>query len=698
MSSILWCFEVSCPVRQKKVLSTRAPNQKWINNDVKTSSNELRNLFWLKQNLKSPLLNSLYIERKKQHNKLIAEAKRNYYETKINLSSNKTKTLWRIVNDRLKPDNRCRPSINLTRNNTLITDAREISQEFGDYFSSVAGGMVAYYQFGTSTLHPVAVCPAPCSSFTFGPVWVAYYQFGTSTLHPVAVCPAPCSSFTFGPVCAENIIAVVNKIPNKTSYGDDGISSHLLKQIIGHIAEYLAFVVNMSFSTGKFPTPIIDVSLESLQALKTSGNIKVWRCDACKLKHNLIPPTTESSNTESPSIVAAGNGSVAWCNADIENIVSTKVKYAINIITEDIINLLRREIKLMSGNNNALSIELSELKKEVQNLKSENHELKDVVNNLKRVNKISSMDDKSLSLDAGRSDFFLENENSERGKVDDTEGNLFSLYYQNTQCITTSLNSLNIELSLLANCKFVFITEHWLYLEALGLLRLAGFELVASYCRKSAIHGGHGGSAIYTSTGLPAAPNVEINNLAEDSIFECCGVNVSFRGSRYLLICFYRPPSTNFTDFCVKFDLQSCLDNVIILDGNKSIFDVVDVATFATGFSDHKAITVQFKSVDSQLVKCRYKKSRVFSASAMQEFQLDSQLVKCRYKKSRVFSASAMQEFQSAIANESWVDVYCSRYDTNEKFSIFLNIFLRYFHAYFPVPPCLILLMQFYPA
>ncbi|KAK9722645.1 Reverse transcriptase (RNA-dependent DNA polymerase) [Popillia japonica] len=80
-------------------------------------------------------------------------------------------------------------------------------------------------------------------------------QFGTSTLHPVAVCPAPCSSFTFGLVCAEDIIAVVNKIPNKTSYGDDGISSHLLKQIIGHIAEYLAFMVNMSFSTGKFPTP-----------------------------------------------------------------------------------------------------------------------------------------------------------------------------------------------------------------------------------------------------------------------------------------------------------------------------------------------------------------------------------------------------------------------------------------------------------
>ncbi|KAK9722646.1 hypothetical protein QE152_g19550 [Popillia japonica] len=46
MSSVLWCFEVSCPVKQKKVLSTRAPNQEWINDDVKTSSNELRNLFW----------------------------------------------------------------------------------------------------------------------------------------------------------------------------------------------------------------------------------------------------------------------------------------------------------------------------------------------------------------------------------------------------------------------------------------------------------------------------------------------------------------------------------------------------------------------------------------------------------------------------------------------------------------------------
>ncbi|KAK9674703.1 hypothetical protein QE152_g40918 [Popillia japonica] len=40
---------------------------------------------------------------------------------------------------------------------------------------------------------------------------------------------------------------------NKTSAGDDEISSFLLKNIIYELAEHLAYLINSSFSEGRFP-------------------------------------------------------------------------------------------------------------------------------------------------------------------------------------------------------------------------------------------------------------------------------------------------------------------------------------------------------------------------------------------------------------------------------------------------------------
>ncbi|KAK9688347.1 Reverse transcriptase (RNA-dependent DNA polymerase) [Popillia japonica] len=160
-------------------------------------SNELRDLFWLKSRLNSEALNTLYNEKKKLHNKLIVDVKSNYYRAKLNNSSNKTKTLWKVVNDKRKPSHVNKAQkFNINKNGILIDEPGEVSNEFGSYFSTVAGALVDSQLSAVDSSSSAVICD-PCPSFLF--------------------------------------------------------SSFLLKNIIYELAEHLAYLINSSFAEGRFP-------------------------------------------------------------------------------------------------------------------------------------------------------------------------------------------------------------------------------------------------------------------------------------------------------------------------------------------------------------------------------------------------------------------------------------------------------------
>lgn len=237
--------------------------------------------------------------------------------------------------------------------------------------------------------------------------------------------------------------------------------------------------------------------------------------------------------------------------------------------------------------------------------------------------------------------FFLEDEVSNWNDLTEPDANSFAIYSQNVQCLTTSLNGLNVEISLLKNCKTIFITEHWLPQEHLNSISLMNFDLASSYCRRTS---SRGGSAIYTSKDLPSVPNTFLNELAEDFIFEYCSVTVTLANNQYLLICVYRTPYSDFTEFCDKFEQlltlaadlhlttfiagdfnmdiltdnrrtqqltnmlesfgieilikeptrvsktsQTCLDNILTLNRCNKLVRCISALTFHTSFSDHKA-------------------------------------------------------------------------------------------------------------
>ncbi|KAK9710627.1 hypothetical protein QE152_g25919 [Popillia japonica] len=127
----------------------------------------------------------------------------------------------------------------------------------------------------------------------------------------------------------------------------------------------------------------VKVDVELLDHLKTSGDIRNWTCETCKSGYNLSSQSTEiNTNVQLPTTNNV---------LDISNVITAKVKQAVNQITEEVINILRNEINKMYLNNNNLADEISNLKKELSNLNTENCNLKEQVQNLKEhVNYYSS--------------------------------------------------------------------------------------------------------------------------------------------------------------------------------------------------------------------------------------------------------------------------------------------------------------------
>ncbi|KAK9730572.1 hypothetical protein QE152_g14401 [Popillia japonica] len=166
MTSVLWCFNVSCPLVHRKIRNFGKLGREWINDHVIASSNELRDLFWLKSRLNSDALNTLYNEKKKLHNKLIVDVKSNYYRAKLNNSSNKTKTLWKVVNDKRKPTHvNNAQKININKNGILIDEPgvnlEAIFRRWREHLWILSLSAV--------DSSPSAVICDPCPSFLFQP-------------------------------------------------------------------------------------------------------------------------------------------------------------------------------------------------------------------------------------------------------------------------------------------------------------------------------------------------------------------------------------------------------------------------------------------------------------------------------------------------------------------------------------------------
>ncbi|KAK9688050.1 hypothetical protein QE152_g35821 [Popillia japonica] len=141
-----------------------------------------------------------------------------------------------------------------------------------------------------------------------------------------------------------------------------------------------------------FHTKCVKISEELLVDLKTTGKVKTWRCDMCEKP----PQSAVQKKTALIEQMAVSNNSDSLKN--IEDITTSKIKQAINSITEEVINVLRAEINMLHSNNCNFSEEIAKLRSEISKLQLENCNLKNEITNLK-INSSLAIGDKSVLKD-----------------------------------------------------------------------------------------------------------------------------------------------------------------------------------------------------------------------------------------------------------------------------------------------------------
>lgn len=174
-------------------------NKKWVSNEVKNSSSNLKDLFNLK--CKYPQFKAIYLKAKASHKRLVENTKSNYYYSKINNSSNRNKTVWNVINE-LRGKQTIQKAITLNISNATVNDSLTIANTFNEYFINAPNEAIK------SISEPNYTLKYPSNNFVSNNIFLSY-------------------------VTTEDVLDIIrNKIKNKPSCGSDNISGIVIKKFL----------------------------------------------------------------------------------------------------------------------------------------------------------------------------------------------------------------------------------------------------------------------------------------------------------------------------------------------------------------------------------------------------------------------------------------------------------------------------------
>lgn len=242
-------FDICFPLR--KFYVANGLNNKWVTDEVKISSSKLKDLFLLKNTY--PILKRVYNVAKKQHEALLKSTKRAYYQNKIFNASNPAKMAWTVVSDRTR-SLKNRNNITLVHENKIIEDPRLIANSFNDFFIKTPQQIIKDISLYNKDMAAKPIVSKSLKSLFLNP-------FTEHELYEL----------------------MLSKLKNKASSGPDEIPTFIVKKVLNFILTPLTHLVNLSFSTGKFP-----------QSLKSGKVIPVHKKLDCLLLENYRPITITS--------------------------------------------------------------------------------------------------------------------------------------------------------------------------------------------------------------------------------------------------------------------------------------------------------------------------------------------------------------------------------------------------------------------
>lgn len=213
-------------VKCKNNCTKKQKDKKWISNDLINEGKFIRDMF--KLTLDSPETKDYYNVLKNSHKRKIYNAKKSYYNSLMESSTNKSSTAWQIIKDNINTAEGKRfPDRFVNEFGTLIDSNNEAAHEFNRYFLESIKLLTDNMNIDT-TIHPDK-----------------HYS----------------SNMFLAPIVADDVRIMLNKLTVKNSAGSDGIPCSLLAHIIEYIANPLCKLINLSFIEGSFPSCLKDAIL-----------------------------------------------------------------------------------------------------------------------------------------------------------------------------------------------------------------------------------------------------------------------------------------------------------------------------------------------------------------------------------------------------------------------------------------------------
>ena len=164
--------------------------------------------------------------RKDYHNRLtsvIRAAKKNYFAQKLDHNKASLKNIWREINSILGKNKRADLPCEFTNGEETLRDPPEIANSFNTHFSNI----------GASLANNIPSTNSHYTDFLHNPNSFSFFLTPTNFLE---------------------VIKISNDLKSSSSCGFDGINSSVIKSVISFISRPLAYIFNLTFTTGSFPS------------------------------------------------------------------------------------------------------------------------------------------------------------------------------------------------------------------------------------------------------------------------------------------------------------------------------------------------------------------------------------------------------------------------------------------------------------
>ena len=223
---LLNSLDKHAPTQTNKIGRKKTIKEPWITKGLKISSNIKLKLYkdsLLKKGNQE--VRNRYTRYRNLYQRLCRKSRMAYYKEKCKECKTNTKKLWTIINQVIGKTNNKMDTIEAIKvDNILKHNPKEITNSLAQYFSNVG------HLFSSKITNPNNP--------------IDYY---------LKKIPRQQNSLFLSPTTPQEIMRLIEKLPNKKSSGHDGISNTLLKELKLELSIILCDIFNKSIQEGVFP-------------------------------------------------------------------------------------------------------------------------------------------------------------------------------------------------------------------------------------------------------------------------------------------------------------------------------------------------------------------------------------------------------------------------------------------------------------